>query len=212
MAAPLIGVRIGIDAEYGRLAQPVVLDRVAKAVGALEQLGAAVKEVRIPPYAEFDAVSYAMGPELSVSLGGIWREYPTEFSAEDTAWNAAGEMVPAVDYIRGQQRRRVLARAYAAATREIDVLVCPTYPFDRRPFGAWPELDGRAATFEDALRYTIPFDILGLPAISVPCGFSDDGFPVSVQFVGRAFDEGTVLRVAHRYEQATEWHRRHPPI
>ena len=212
MRAPLAGVRVGIDADYARLAQPVVLDRVAKAVARLQELGASIREVHIPPYSEFDAVSYAVGPEFSVSLGGLWREHPTEFSAEDTAWNAAGEMVPAVDYIRGQQRRRVLARAYATATRAIDVLACPTYPFDRRPFGPWPELDGRAATFEDALRYTIPFDILGLPAISLPCGFSDDGFPVSLQLVGRAFDEGTVLRVAHRYEQSTEWHRRRPPI
>lgn len=212
LAAPLAGVRIGIDGEYSRVAMPAVLDRVTNALAVLEQLGASTREVRIPPFTEFDAVSYAMGPEFSVSLGGIWRDHPTEFSAEDTAWNAAGEMVPAVDYIRGQQRRRVLARQYASATREIDVLACPTYPFDRRPFGAWPELAGRAATFGDALRYTIPFDILGLPAISVPCGFSDDGFPIGLQLVGRAFEDGMILRVAHRYEQATEWHHRRPPI
>ncbi len=61
-----------------------------------------------------------------------------------------------------------------------------------------------------ASRYTNPWNLLGLPAIVVPCGFSQDGLPVSIQIVGRPFDEPTVLRIARAYERATDWHTRRP--
>jgi aspartyl-tRNA(Asn)/glutamyl-tRNA(Gln) amidotransferase subunit A len=60
------------------------------------------------------------------------------------------------------------------------------------------------------MRNTMPFNATGLPAISVPCGFTEDGLPIGLQFVGRAFDEATVLRIANAYEQATEWHTKRP--
>lgn len=158
------------------------------------------------------AVAYGLSAELSVSLSDIWRQRPSEFTDEDVAWQVGGELVPAVDYIKATQQRRVLQRQYAIATRDVDVLACPSYTFERRPFGPWPSVGGRATTFDDALRYTTPFDILGLPAISIPCGFTDEGFPIGLQLVGRAFDEPRVLRVAHLYEQATDWHTRRPPM
>ena len=108
--------------------------------------------------------------------------------------------------------RRVLQQRYALATRDVDLLACPSYGFERRPLGPWPDVGGRTTTFDDALRYTMPFDILGLPAVSVPCGFSEDRFPIGLQLVGRAFDEATVLRVAHLYEQSTDWHTMRPPV
>ena len=212
LGGSLASVRVGIDPSFGAEARPAVLDRVAAAIQQLQALGASVHEVRIPTSAEFDALTYSMSPEFSAAMGPLFREYPAAFAGEDMSWQIAGELVPAVDYIRGMQRRRVVARQYAMATKEIDVFACPAYAFERRPFGPWPDIRGRATTFDDALRYTIPFDVLGLPAISVPCGFSDDGFPIGLQLVGRAFDEVTVLRVAHVYEQATDWHRRRPPI
>jgi aspartyl-tRNA(Asn)/glutamyl-tRNA(Gln) amidotransferase subunit A len=61
-------------------------------------------------------------------------------------------------------------------------------------------------------QYTRPYNITGFPAISVPCGFSSEGMPIGLQLAGRPFDEETVLRAAHAYEQATEWHGRRPPI
>ena len=61
-------------------------------------------------------------------------------------------------------------------------------------------------------QYTRPYNITGFPAISLPCGFSDVGLPIGLQLAGRPFDELTVLRAAHAYEQVTDWHRRRPPI
>jgi len=61
-------------------------------------------------------------------------------------------------------------------------------------------------------QYTRPFNLNGFPAITLPCGFSEDGLPIGLQIAGRPFDEATVLRAAHAYEQSTEWHRRRPPL
>jgi aspartyl-tRNA(Asn)/glutamyl-tRNA(Gln) amidotransferase subunit A len=212
LARSNIPLRIGIDRRFGGFGQPAVLDRVEKAVRTLEQLGASIREVTIPAVEDFLAVGYGLASELSVSLGDIWRQHPAEFQPEDVSWQVAGELVPAVDYIRATQQRRVLQRQYALATKDVDVLACPSYTFERRPFGPWPNVGGRATTFDDALRYTMPFDVLGLPAISIPCGFSNDGFPIGLQLVGHAFGEPTVLRAAYLYQQATGWQSRRPPI
>jgi aspartyl-tRNA(Asn)/glutamyl-tRNA(Gln) amidotransferase subunit A len=63
-----------------------------------------------------------------------------------------------------------------------------------------------------SIRNTSPFDVLGLPAISVPCGFTTSGLPIGLQIVGAPFAESTVMALAHAYEDATEWHRRSPPL
>ncbi len=81
------------------------------------------------------------------------------------------------------------------------------------PLPATP-IEGPHAPGEGALRprNTLVFDLISLPAISVPCGFTKDGLPVGLQIVGKAFDEPGVLRIAHAYEQATDWHRQNPPL
>ena len=207
--APL---RIGVDPTFAGIGMPAVLSKVADAVKHFASLGASVREVTIPPMADFEAL-YPLWAELGIASGDYWRQNPADFGDDaDVAWQVASEMIPAVDYIRATQHRRVVTRAFARVMKDVDIVACPSYMFDRRPFGAWPDVGGRAATFDDATRYSMPFDFLGVPAVSVPCGFTDDGFPIGLQLVGRAFDEVTVLRAARTYEQSTEWHRRRPPI
>jgi aspartyl-tRNA(Asn)/glutamyl-tRNA(Gln) amidotransferase subunit A len=212
LSQPASPLRIGFDRQFSGFGDPAVLDCVAKALKTFEQLGAAIREVSIPPAEEMVAVLYGLGPELAVAIGDVWRRHPNELSQEDVVFQIAAEMVPAVDYIRTNQQRRLIQKRYAAATREVDVFACPSYTFERRPFGPLPSVGGRATTFDDAIRYTAPFDVLGLPAISIPCGFSDGGFPIGLQLVGRSFDEATVLRAAYLYERHTEWHTRRPPL
>ena len=73
-------------------------------------------------------------------------------------------------------------------------------------------VSGRQLDSMDVLRFTMPYDLLGLPAISTPAGFDGEDAPIGFQLAGRAFDEARLLRTAHAYEQATEWHSRHPDI
>ena len=95
--------------------------------------------------------------------------------------------------------------------RGIDVFACPATP--RSAFPVTPEfLYGPIPPGRDPwhLRYTVPFNFSGLPSISLPCGLSDDGLPLSVQFAGNALSEDLLVGVGHAYEQATEWHTLHP--
>jgi aspartyl-tRNA(Asn)/glutamyl-tRNA(Gln) amidotransferase subunit A len=67
-------------------------------------------------------------------------------------------------------------------------------------------------TINALVRFTVPFDVSGQPAIALPCGFTSDGLPISLQLAGRPFDEATICRAAHAYESATDWHTRQPPV
>ena len=206
------GMSIGVDRKYATVGQPHVLAAFGATIDLLNRLGATIVNVTIPSYAEMLAVGNTIAAcEYSVAAAHLFREHPSDFDlakppAASGADIKAGALIPAVDYIRATQKRRLLQREYAQSTRSVAVFVAPTYPLAPRPFGEYP----KPYTADDAIRYTFPFDLLGLPAISVPCGFSPDGMPIGVQFVGRAFDEATVLRAAYAYEQATDWHTRHP--
>jgi len=92
----------------------------------------------------------------------------------------------------------------------VDVLVAPT---TARTAPRFDEEEAETAPGRPVpQRYNSPMDLTGLPALALPIGFDQDGLPVSCQIVGRPFDEATVLRVAHAYEQATPWHKRHPEL
>ena len=113
------------------------------------------------------------------------------------------------DYVRARHQCDVLRREIVTVFAAIDLLVTPTVagpPSTIEPLTQHADLDpGRT-------RNAWPFAVYGLLAISVPCGFTAAGLPVGLQIIGRPFAEGTVLALAHAYEQATEWHKRHPAV
>jgi aspartyl-tRNA(Asn)/glutamyl-tRNA(Gln) amidotransferase subunit A len=206
----IAGLVIGVDSDYASVGEPPVLDAFHDALGAITGLGASVRDVQIPSYADMrEVMSTLFFPEWGAAHEPWLRERPEEYGNPGAR---AALLIPAVDYINAARRRRELQIAFARATKDVDLFASPAYPLARRPFGGYPDVQGKPFTFDDALRYTVPFDLLGLPAISVPSGFSAEGSPVGLQLVGRAFDEAGVLRAAFAYEQATDWHRRHPPI
>ncbi|MBC4019268.1 amidase family protein, partial [Siccirubricoccus deserti] len=116
-----------------------------------------------------------------------------------------GSMVSAAHYLQAQRARRVIVDAFIGAMARFEVLVMPTTPVP----ACRAEEDETALTGV-RMRNTAPFNLTGLPAVSVPCGFSADGLPIGLQVVGRAWDEVTVLRVADAYERATDWCARRP--
>jgi aspartyl-tRNA(Asn)/glutamyl-tRNA(Gln) amidotransferase subunit A len=212
------GMAIGVDRTYASVGQPHVLTAFETAVDTLQSLGARIVDVTLPRYDDLLAVGATISAcEYSVAAAQLFRDHPDDFAhavppAATAADIVAGAIIPAVDYIKATQQRRTLQVAYARAMRPVTVFVTPTYPLAPRPFGDYPEVQGRRYTAADAIRYTFPFDVLGVPAISVPCGFSATGSPIGLQIVGRPFDEGAVLRAAHAYERATAWHARHPVL
>ena len=118
-----------------------------------------------------------------------------------------GGLLSASDYVQAQRCRQLIKKEFAEAMRRVDVLVTPT-------------MTQPAPTFEDydpagTMRgpsFTGPFNLTGLPAISVPAGFTGNGLPVGMQIVGKPFDEPTVLRTAYTYQQHAKWFEQRPPI
>ena len=99
------------------------------------------------------------------------------------------------------------------AFQDFDVLACPSTIGPAHPvtesMGYGPMDDLRGTAFQ---RYTVPFDFNGAPTLSVPCGLSSDGLPLSLQFVGKRLSEALLCQVGHAYEEATDWHDLHPPV
>lgn len=117
-----------------------------------------------------------------------------------------GALVTAADYLRAQRLRERFRREVDALLERVDLLVFPGQMTPALRFEDFP-MSGLAPA---SMRYTAPWNLLGLPAVVVPCGVSREGLPVSIQIVGRAFDDATVLRLARAYERATDWHTRRP--
>jgi aspartyl-tRNA(Asn)/glutamyl-tRNA(Gln) amidotransferase subunit A len=111
-------------------------------------------------------------------------------------------------YKKAQQVRTLIARDYSQAFESVDVLVGPTSPTVAFAIGA--KVDDPLAMYLNDV-YTVPANLAGIPAVSIPCGFAQ-GLPIGLQILGKHFDEAGILRVAHAYQTATSWHRQHPPL
>src|SRR5713101_5412398 len=123
-----------------------------------------------------------------------------------------GREVSAIDYLQAQQERRQFSSAIRAVMQRVNGLVLPTLPLPAFPV----ELSYRDILIDGVadnstaglLRLNMPFNLAGLPSISLPCGFSTDGMPIGLQIAGKPFEEAMILRIAHAYQQLTDWHRR----
>jgi amidase len=120
----------------------------------------------------------------------------------------AGLSFPATVYASAHEARLRLAGELARLFESVDLLLTPTVGLTTPPIGAEvsPEILARS------MRFTVPFDLSGSPTISVPCGFTADGMPASLQLIGRHLAEETLIAAGHAYQQATDWHNRRPPV
>jgi aspartyl-tRNA(Asn)/glutamyl-tRNA(Gln) amidotransferase subunit A len=134
------------------------------------------------------------------------RERPEGFRESLRPRVYMGALFTGADYLRAQRLRERFRREVDALFERVDALVFPGQMTPALRFEEFP-MTGLAPA---SLRFTAPWNLLGLPAVVVPCGFSAEGLPVSIQIVGRAFDDATVLRLARAYERVTDWHTRRP--
>jgi aspartyl-tRNA(Asn)/glutamyl-tRNA(Gln) amidotransferase subunit A len=123
-----------------------------------------------------------------------------------------GQEIRAVDYLRAQHQRRLFSSSLRSAMQGVDALVLPTQPMPAIQIAQMGEDISIEGVTENAgsamLRLTMPFNLAGLPAISFPCGFNSQGFPLGLQVAGKPFEEGLILRIAYAYQHMTDWHRR----
>ena len=205
------GLRVGVppdDALAG--ANEDVLQGMKDALRTLVELGATVVEVAVPWLLEAVVIwPNIAGPEAAHYHRQNLEQRPQDISEQVRNRLLAGRNLLAIEYLRGLDVQRRIKGEATALFAGIDVLVTPATPFTATRIE-----DELAAIGREGLihRFTAPFNITGQPAVSLPCGFDPQGLPVGLQIIGRPWEEETVLRLAHSYEQATDWHRRRPPL
>jgi len=230
------GLRIGIVREMlGEGIDEPVKAAVLEAARVLERAGARVDmDASLPASAKYAlAVYYILAPaELSANLArydGV--KYGYSYQGADTMWEAmeksrAGGFGPEVKrriflgtyalsagyydayYKKAQQVRTIIRREFEAAFQQYDVLLTPTSP--TLPFKLGDKTDNPVRMYLNDIC-TIPVNIAGVPGLSIPCGI-EQGLPIGLQLIGKALDEETLFRVAYTYEQATDWHKKHPEL
>jgi aspartyl-tRNA(Asn)/glutamyl-tRNA(Gln) amidotransferase subunit A len=217
LAEPVQGLRVGVPENFFfQGLDPEMEAAVRAAVATLASLGVRVREIRVPDLQVVSDVTQIISRSEAAALhAGLLRERPDELGAFARARLELGLRLPAYDYLQALRLRARLARAFSREVwSEVDVLAAPVIPEPAPPLaaateGSLDEITVRQGRFS---RLTRPINGLGLPALSLPCGFSRAGLPLAFQLVGRPFDEATVLRLGHAYQQATDWHAHEPEL
>jgi aspartyl-tRNA(Asn)/glutamyl-tRNA(Gln) amidotransferase subunit A len=189
---------------------------VERAIGEFAACGAAIKEVAIPN------LRYGLGAIFAIELASSTAYHDVSLQAGRTAHYQPdvrtlveiGRFVTGSDYLKAEQFRRVLIEDFRRVFAEIDLLIAPTTPLTSWKVGEWSVAigAGEESVLAASWRLTYPFNLTGMPAISLPCGFDRRGLPIGLQIAGRPFDEATVLRAADAYERAHEWSQRMPDL
>ena len=202
------GLRVGVPRDsFFHDVSADVAGAFESALETLRRLGADLRDVSIPSIGSAPAFMVIMLGEAFAYHARDLRERPELYGDVLRDKLTAGALFTAEEYVQAQRLRSRLREDMHRALAEVDVLATPTTPGTAPAFTT--VLD---PNFPFARTNMPPFNMAGLPALALPCGFAPNGLPVSLQFAGRPFDEATVLRAGHAYEQATDWHRRRPPI
>ena len=212
------GLRIGMPTEmfdYEGL-DADVRESVLRAVSVLEEHGATADEMSLPMSENSGAVFIGTADVDCAAYHADWLRTRTD----DYDWSTrtrleTASLAPAWAYLRAQRARELIRRELHAALDKYDIIALPTSPVAAPPI---EESTGKPGGYYQGKldlgrrRYTSPAALAGLPALSVPCGFSDAGLPIGMQLIGKPFAEQTLFRVGQAYETATEWHTRHPAV
>lgn len=204
-------LRIGFVRHFHEVDTPAVAEvtaALAHVARTLQMEGAEVREVRLPSLVEFGAVNRVILQSEAWAIHGPWlRERPGDYGALARRRLMPGAFFGAGDYVQAQRRRLQMIAEVEEALRQFDVLLCassmdPPCRIDRPA-----DID---RTYPRQAR--TPFNVTGHPALAMLAGLSVDGLPLSVQFVGRYFDEATLFQVARAWERAAGTDGKHPPI
>ncbi|HYK89097.1 MAG TPA: amidase [Acidobacteriota bacterium] len=209
------GMRIGIPRQYffERL-QPDVRRRVFEAISCLEDLGAKISKVNLEGMSE--TAELAADITVGEALAYHWNWFqkrPGDYGADIRSRLEDNKDQRTVVYLKAQSRRQAYRERLVQAMSTVDVMAMPTLPVTASGIGEDEVIisRNRENVRLALLRLTRPANLSGHPAISLPCGFSAQGLPIGLQLMGRHNDEGTVLRAAFSYEEATTWHKCFPP-
>jgi aspartyl-tRNA(Asn)/glutamyl-tRNA(Gln) amidotransferase subunit A len=188
---------------------------VAAAARSYERLGAIVKEVSLPHISDGDAAStsIALAEAINVHQSAGWfPAHAHDYSDDVRKRLEMGREIRAVDYLAAQETRKRVRADFEAVLTEVDAILAPTVPIPAPRIGEnTVQIDSKDETVRSALiRLNRPANFTGSPAISLPCGFTENGLPIGLQLIGRAWGEEELLMIALLFEQAHPDLRRHP--
>jgi aspartyl-tRNA(Asn)/glutamyl-tRNA(Gln) amidotransferase subunit A len=205
------GLRIGFVRHFHEadmLADMEVATALEEVARVLRAEGADVRNVTLPSLNEFGAVNRVVLCSEAWSIHARWlRDRPGDYGQLARRRLMPGAFMSSGDYVGAQRRRLQMIAAVEDALRDVDVLLCAS---SMDPASRIEDAEETQRTYSRQAR--TPFNVTGHPALAMMSGLTRKGLPLSVQFVGRYFDEAMLLRVAAAYEQATEWHKQKPPI
>ncbi len=230
----LRGLRVGVPKEYfiGGI-QPEVQEKTRQAIEQMKSLGAEIVEVSLPHteyalpvyyilapaeasanLARFDGVRYGPRSDANAMWDVFFKTRGEKFGEEVTRRIMIGTYALSAGYYdayygQAQKVRTLIARDFEAAFASVDVIAAPTTPSTAFVAGAHAD-DPLAMYLEDV--FTLPANLAGIPGISFPVGFDSQGLPIGMQLLGPRFREDAILRAAHAYQQATDWHTKSPKI
>jgi aspartyl-tRNA(Asn)/glutamyl-tRNA(Gln) amidotransferase subunit A len=228
-------LKVGVPKEFfAEGLDPEVEEAVQAAIEELKGLGGTIKEISLPTtdyavaiyyliataeassnLARFDGVKYGLRAKQSKDLLDMYMKTRQEgFGPEVKRRIMLGTYALSAGYYdayygKAQAAREMTRKDFNDAFQEVDLIVTPVTPTPAFKLGEKSE-DPLQMYLSDI--FTISVNLAGLPAISIPCGFSKAGLPIGLQLIGRPFEEETILRAAHAYEQATAWHAKKPSI
>lgn len=212
------GLRIGVLREKvaeGGLT-PEVRGTIESAVSQLGELGATVREISIPIVENAGAVSKCITDMDGASVHyERLKTRAAEYDHNTRVRLLTAILTPAQAYYKAQKARTLIRNAVLEALEEVDVIALPTSPTvapllpSEAGIKSQEEANGRISGVRN---FTGAFNVANVPALSIPCGFSADNLPLSLQMVGKPMADGLLMRVAHAYQQATDWHLRRPPL
>ncbi|CDM93174.1 MAG: Asp-tRNA(Asn)/Glu-tRNA(Gln) amidotransferase subunit GatA [Limnospira sp. PMC 1291.21] len=232
---PRSKIKIGVIKEtFGEGLDPVVEQAVTKAIDVLQSLGAEIQVISCPRFryglptyyiiapseasanlARYDGVKYGFRTPDADNLIEMYAKTRAEgFGAEVKRRIMVGTYTLSAGYydayyLKAQKVRTLIKQDFDRAFTQVEVLVCPTSP--TTAFKAGEKTSDPLSMYLSDLM-TIPVNLAGLPAISVPCGFDSQGLPIGMQLIGKVLGESRLFEVAHAYEQATPWHKHNPNI
>jgi aspartyl-tRNA(Asn)/glutamyl-tRNA(Gln) amidotransferase subunit A len=216
-------IRVGVVKELTTGLDSTVANSFDQAIRTLASLGAGIDQASIPSLPDAAAIATTITFAEAAEYHENWlRTRPSDYGFEVRRALEAGLMMPALHYVRAQRFRAIVLAEALAAYEQFDVLAAPTAaipapliaaghrPRARKAQPSENDSGGKSRSRGDepvdlvasVLRFTAPFNVTGQPAIAVPAGLSSDGLPLSIQLIGRPFDEATVLNVADSYEMA----------
>lgn len=216
-AKPITELTIGVcRRHFFERIEPDVAQAVEAAIDFYRGLGARVREFDLP------LLDYGLGAIFAIELASSTAYHDVSLRAGRVASFTPdvrdlvemGRLVAAPDYLKAEQYRTALITAFRTVMEDVDLIVTPTEPLVAWPMGKWTaRIDGEEeSVLAASWRLTYPFNLTGMPVVSLPCGFDRAGLPIGLQIAGRPFEEAGLLRAAAAYESAHPWATQHPAL